>query len=128
MPRRLSRPSLPVVAHIAEATGIELRVFPRDANLDIMDQFLNQGQFRSIPTVVFYTDKQDYLCHRIERPKLANEERTRIEAEVKQEMASASEQEQRAEIRKQTTARYSAWQQAMVQELKELLAARLKLR
>ena len=119
---------LPVVAHIAEAAGIELRVFPRDANLDIMDEFLNQGQFRSIPAVVFYTDKQDYLCHWVERPKVANEELTRIEAEVKQEIAGASEQDQRAEIRKRTTARYAAWQRATVQELKELLAACLKLR
>ena len=119
---------LPVMARIAEAAGMELRVFPRDANLDIMDQFLNQGQYRSIPTFVFYTDQQEYLGHWIERPRLANEERARIEAEVKRELAGASDQEVRAEVRKRTQARYPAWQQATVQELRELLAGRLGVR
>src|SRR5262245_41391359 len=59
---------LPVMARIAEASGLELRVFPRDDNLDIMGEFLNDGQHQSIPTFVFYTSDQRYLTHWIERP------------------------------------------------------------
>jgi thiol-disulfide isomerase/thioredoxin len=46
---------LPVMAKMAQAAGMELRIFFRDQNLDIMDEFLKDGQFRSIPTFVFYT-------------------------------------------------------------------------
>jgi hypothetical protein len=65
---------LPVMARIAEASGMELRVFFRDQNRDIMAGFLNQGEHESIPTFVFYTRDHRYLCHWIERPALANEE------------------------------------------------------
>jgi len=65
---------LPVMARIAEACGIELRVFFRDQNKDIMAEFLKQGEHESIPTFVFYTRDHRYLCHWIERPALADEE------------------------------------------------------
>ena len=65
---------LPVMARIAEAAGMELRVFFRDQNKDIMAEFLKQGEHESIPVFVFYTREHRYLCHWIERPALANEE------------------------------------------------------
>src|SRR5580704_8507965 len=34
---------LPTLARIAEATGMELRVFYRDENPDVMDEFLSNG-------------------------------------------------------------------------------------
>jgi Thioredoxin len=54
---------LPVMARIAEASGMELRVFPRDDNLDIMGEFLNHGESQSIPTFVFYTSDHRYVAH-----------------------------------------------------------------
>src|SRR5438093_4865208 len=65
---------LPVVARIAEASGMELRMFPRDDNLDIMNEFLNHGESLSIPTFVFYTADHRYIAHWIERPAKANAE------------------------------------------------------
>src|SRR5574341_228345 len=65
---------LPVLARIAEAAGMELRIFPRDDNLDIMNEFLNHGESQSIPTFVFYTSDHRYLAHWIERPATANAE------------------------------------------------------
>ena len=65
---------LPVMARIAEAAGMELRVFPRDDNLDIMNEFLNHGESQSIPTFVFYTSDHRYIAHWIERPAKANAE------------------------------------------------------
>lgn len=116
---------MPAMARIAEAAGIEMRVFPRDQNLDIMNEFLNQGQFMSIPTAVFYTKDHAYIGHWIERPALANRERAEIEAQAKREMPNAEEQEVRAQVRARTQARYSAWQQASIQEMRQLLAERL---
>ena len=72
---------MPVMARISEASGMEIRVFPRDENLDIMNEFLKDGEFQSIPTVVLYTGDHDYLGHWIERPAKANEEREQIDAD-----------------------------------------------
>jgi hypothetical protein len=65
---------LPVLVRMAEASGWELRVFPRDDNLDIMNEFLNHGEHQSIPTAVFYTKDHRYIMHWIERPAMANSE------------------------------------------------------
>ena len=59
---------MPVMARIAEAGGMETRVFPRDSHMDIMNEFLKEGKWASIPTVVFYTRDLRYICHWIERP------------------------------------------------------------
>ncbi|MBI4200010.1 MAG: thioredoxin family protein [Chloroflexi bacterium] len=118
---------LPAMVRIAEAGGMELRIFPRDQNLDIMDEFLNKGEFRSIPVAVFYTRGVDYLCHWVERPALANQERPRIEEEVRREMPGASDVDLRAAIRARTQPRHPAWQQESVREMRELLAKRLGL-
>ncbi len=116
---------LPVIAHIAETLGIELRIFPRDQNLDIMNEFLNQGKFMSLPTVVFYTKDLGYICHWIERPALANQERAKFEGDVKKEKPGASEQEIRAMVGERTRARYPAWQQESVREIRQMLAKKL---
>jgi hypothetical protein len=61
--------NLPVLGQLAAATGtLDVRVFLRDQNLDIMDQYLNQGQFRSIPVFVFFNQDFTELGHFIERP------------------------------------------------------------
>jgi hypothetical protein len=65
---------LPVMARIAEASGLDLRVFFRDQNNDIMAEFLKNGEFESIPAFVFYTRDHEYIAHWIERPALANEQ------------------------------------------------------
>src|SRR5436190_9429313 len=46
---------MPPVAKIAERTGLELKIFFRDQNIDIMNEFLKRGEFQSIPVFVFYT-------------------------------------------------------------------------
>jgi thiol-disulfide isomerase/thioredoxin len=65
---------MPVFQRLAEATGMEMRVFPRDQHKDIIAEFLNGGEFESIPVAVFYTKDMEYLTHFIERPARANEQ------------------------------------------------------
>ncbi|MCB0187432.1 MAG: SelT/SelW/SelH family protein, partial [Caldilineaceae bacterium] len=61
--------NLPVVGKLAEQSGkINLRVFLRDQNLDIMDQYLKAGQFRSIPVFVLFDEEFNELGYWIERP------------------------------------------------------------
>ncbi len=116
---------MPVMARIAEAAGIEMKMFPRDQNLDIMNEFLNQGKFMSMPVAVFYTKDLKHICHWIERPASANQERTKIEESVKKEMPNASETEFRAVIRERTQVRYPAWQKETVGEIRQMLAEKL---
>ena len=118
---------MPVMARIADAAGIEMRVFPRDSNMDIMNEFLKEGKYASIPTAVFYTREQRYICHWIERPALASREMEEVEAQVKHEQPDATDQQLRASARPINQQRYPAWQQESVREIRELLAERLGL-
>jgi len=59
---------LPTAVRIAESAGIDLRIFLRDENPDIMDEFLsNNGKSRAIPVFVFYTTDTKYITHFTER-------------------------------------------------------------
>ena len=119
---------MPAMTRIAEAAGMEMHVFPRDQNRDIMNEFLNQGQFMSIPVAVFYTRDISYICHWIERPALANRERAEIEAQVKREMPNAEAQDIQAQVRVRTRERYAFWQQESIREMRQLLAERLSIK
>ena len=117
---------MPVFNRVAESAGMELRVFPRDEHLDIMDEFLNRGEFRSIPTAVFYTKDGDYLCHWIERPAIGYAEGAQFTEEARKELpAGADDAEVRAIARPRTLERYPAWQRATVEEIRAMLAEKL---
>ena len=61
--------NLPVLARLAEASGkLELRIFLRDQNLDLADQYLKEGKYRSVPTIIFFTTDMRQLGVWIERP------------------------------------------------------------
>ena len=47
--------AVPLIARLAEAAGVDLRVLGRDANLDFMDAHLSSGT-RSIPVVLVLDD------------------------------------------------------------------------
>jgi len=64
---------LPTAVRIAEAAGMELRIFLRDENPDIMDEFLsNEGRSRAIPVFIFYTADTHYITHFTERSASAH--------------------------------------------------------
>jgi len=60
--------SLPYVMKLAEsAPHVTLRIFLRDENPDLMDQFLKDGRHRSIPVFVFLDENMHELARFIER-------------------------------------------------------------
>ncbi|HEX4231578.1 MAG TPA: thioredoxin family protein [Bryobacteraceae bacterium] len=64
---------LPTAVRIAEAAGMDLRIFLRDENPDIMDEFAdNNGKSRAIPVFVFYTADTQYITHFTERSASAH--------------------------------------------------------
>ena len=68
--------NLPVLGRLAAESGtLNLRVFPRDQHPDLMDQYLNQGQYKSIPVFAFFDDDFRELGRWIERPASVTEAR-----------------------------------------------------
>ena len=112
---------LPVLARVAEAGGLEMRIFPRDEHHDIMNEFLKNGEWMSIPTAVFYTSDHRYICHWIERPEVAAREIVEIEEAIRSENPEINDQDFGRERRTRTAARAEDWQQATVEELISLL-------
>jgi len=67
---------LPIINRIAEETGkLNVRILPRDENTDLADQFLNRGEFRSIPTFIFLDDQFEVIGYVAERPDSVTEHR-----------------------------------------------------
>ncbi len=100
--------NLPVMAKIAKlAPNIDLRVVQRDENLDIMDQHLNQGIYRSVPTFIFLDENYQEIANLKER----SENMTRV-----------FEQEQLNLRRRLREENKEPWRAEMLRELKEVVA------
>ena len=117
---------LPVLAKIADAGNMELRFFPRDKNLDIINLFLKEGKYQSIPVFAFFDKNLNYLCHWIERPVAA----TRFQDEIRAELAkqTLSEDDTRKAMREKTAPLTESWRQETVKEMKQLLSQAVKTR
>ncbi len=75
--------NLPILGRIAAESGkLNLRIFLRDQNLDLMDHYLNQGQFRSIPVFVFFDEQFRELGRFIERPASVTERNAQLRREL----------------------------------------------
>ena len=113
---------IPVIAKVSEATGMELRIFFRDKNKDIMSEFLNQGEFESIPTIVFYDGDHNYLGHWIERPTLANDEMEGLRGMLSGvERGTPEFDEARDRYNEETWKLAGNWRHASVAEFRALL-------
>jgi hypothetical protein len=99
--------NFPVLARMVEgAPNVEMRIFLRDQNPDLMDQYLNRGIFRSIPVFVFFDDHMKEIARFIERPPKITE---------------YMEQKQ-LELRRQLRAQHGPeWQRAAAEEIRSLL-------
>jgi hypothetical protein len=89
------RRDVPMLQRLAEAGGLELRIFRRDgakysaanrpsladapdSNADLMAEFLNEKNgtvWQSIPVAVFYTKDLQYLYHYVEYPAIYHKDR-----------------------------------------------------
>ena len=75
--------NLPVLGRLAKESGkLDVRIFLRDQNDDIMQRYLNKGQFKSIPVLVFFDEDFRELGHWIERPASVTEIRAKRRKEI----------------------------------------------
>ena len=75
--------NLPVLGRLARESGkLDLRVFLRDQNDDIMQRYLNEGKYKSIPVFVFFDESFRELGHWIERPASVTRLRAKRRSEI----------------------------------------------
>ena len=129
---------LPTIVRIAEATGMTLRIFLRDENPDIMDEFLsNNGKSRAIPVFVFYTRDHRYIAHFTERSAGAHAELAAILDQVKSEMdlppgttiATVPDDRRQAfiqEVIARIRPRFPEWRKEAIVEMRQLLSTALR--
>lgn len=127
---------LPVVVKLAEEVpSITLKVFERDENPDIINMYLKDGQFQSIPVFVVIDENWNELGHFIERPaavtKLMGEETARFARENPElEGANRSYDNMPEETRTAVRANSSkfrwdnmeAWNRIFLEEFKQLVS------
>lgn len=103
------RRDVPMLARLAEAGGLELRIFTRDGqkssqdpranpadspNADIVNEFLRErdGQtYQSVPVAVFYTKELQHLYHYIEFPAIYH--KTRLAAAMQARSAGETKEQ-----------------------------------
>ena len=108
---------LPIAVKLAEAAGLDYRIFVKEEHADLMEQFTWRHEFQSIPVVVFYTNDWHELGSWIERPAIAYKQM----AELADELKGKSDEERRAISGAKRNEWADAWKQEEVRELKELL-------
>jgi len=129
---------LPTIIRIAEATGADLRIFLRDENPDIMDEYLLNGKSRAIPVFIFYTKDTRYITHFTERSAGAHKELAAIIDEVRTQMnlppgttfanaPEASKQQFLREVIGRIQPRFPQWRKESIQEMRALLANALNI-
>ena len=120
------RRDVPMLARLAEAGGLELRIFNRDGarilatrrpdpaaapdgNHDLMLEFMNDkngAQWASVPVAVFYTRELQELCRYIEYPAMYHKDK------VRGHMQSARPGESEAEARDRAGREFLALQRS----------------
>jgi len=101
--------NVPVLAKMVEGNpNIDMRIFLRDKNKELMDQYLNQGMYRSIPVFAFFDENMKEVARFIERPPAQTEEIEKKMLETRRAL--------RAE-------RYMDWRDGVVKEIRSLLKA-----
>lgn len=130
---------LPTIARIAEATGAELRVFLRDENPDIMDEFLsNEGKSRAIPVFVFYTADLQYIADFRERSasahaglaKAMDEARAKLRLPPTATFGNLPDAEKQPFLREVIALirpHGDQWRKDAIREIREILAGALKI-
>ena len=99
--------NFPVLAKMVEGLpNVEMRVFLRDQNADLMDQYLNRGIFKSIPVFVFLDGDMREVARFTERPPKITEYMEQKQLELRRQMRAEHGEE---------------WRRAAADEIQSLL-------
>src|SRR5207245_10283489 len=102
-----SRYNIPLLAKLVHVhPRVEMRISVRDKNPDLMDQYLNQGIYRSIPVFAFFDENMNEVARFIERPPKLTEQLEKAMLEVRKKLRAEN---------------LEAWRQEVVSEVRSLL-------
>jgi hypothetical protein len=142
------RRDVPMLARLAEAGGLELRIFNRDGkkilgtrrpdpaaypdgNHDLMLEFMNAkngGEWASLPVAVFYTKDFQELHRYIEYPAIYHKDRIRGFQQTSrpgETAAQAKERSQREFVAMQASPFFDVWASAGIEEILSALYEKL---
>jgi len=142
------RRDVPVLARLAEAGGMELRIFNRDgkkilgtrrpdpaaapdANHDLMLEFMNKkngGEWASVPVAVFYTKDFQELHRYVEYPAIYHKDRIRSHQQAArpgETQAQTQERQMREFVTMQASPFFDLWASAAIAEILSALYERL---
>jgi hypothetical protein len=145
------RRDVPMMARLAEAGGLELRIFNRDGkkilgtrrpdpaaypdgNHDLMLQFLNDkngGQWASLPVAVFYTKDFQELHRYIEYPAIYHKDRIRGSQQAArpgETEAQTRDRDRREFVAMQGSPFFDVWASAGIDEIISALYEKLTVR
>jgi len=123
---------MPVIGKLAEATGMDLKIFFRDQNIDIMNEFLYKGEFQSIPTLVFFDKDMNQLGVWHERAQKAREEipvhMSPISAKMRDESLTPEERKKYMDeyAAFQSGPMWASWRDAEITEIRQMLESATK--
>jgi thiol-disulfide isomerase/thioredoxin len=123
---------MPVIGKLAEATGLDLKIFFRDQNIDIMNEFLYKGEFQSIPTLVFFDKDMNNLGVWHERAQKAREEipvhMSPISAKMRDESLTPEERKKYMDeyAAFQSGPMWASWRDAEITEIRQMLESAAK--
>ena len=104
--------NIPVLAKIAKLVdSVDLRVVQRDENLDLMDQYKNQGIYRSVPTFIFMDEGLNEIGNLKER------------SESMTQIMEAEQIKVRRALRDQNK---DAWRGEMIAEFRKVVAEKTR--
>jgi hypothetical protein len=99
--------NFPVLARMVEgASNVDMRVFLRDQNPDLMDQYLNRGLYRSIPVFEFFDGDMKEVARFVERPPKITEHMEQKQLELRRQLRAEHGDE---------------WRRAAAEEIRALL-------
>jgi len=91
--------NIPVIAKISKLAGnIDLRVVQRDENLDLMDQYKNQGIYRSVPTFIFMDEGLNEIGNLKERSEAMTQIMEAEQIKVRRALRDQNKEPWRAEM------------------------------
>jgi thiol-disulfide isomerase/thioredoxin len=114
---------IPVIARVAEAAGMDLRIFPKEENMDLMGEYLWRHTYESIPVFVFFDKDWKELGHFTEGPVT----RYKFMADLNEELSKQglSDEERTKIVRERRAGVQMDWARDTVKEIREQILYRV---